>query len=87
MEEWVGAAGVTIFSTLICVFTLDRIGRRWTLYWGSMGQGIAIFLAGEMSSLAIDSSDVFKAPQFRAAAASMAIILPFVFGATWLTVP
>ena len=26
------------FSTLICVFTLDRIGRRWTLYWGSVGQ-------------------------------------------------
>jgi MFS family permease len=23
-----------MFSTLICVFTLDRIGRRWTLYWG-----------------------------------------------------
>jgi hypothetical protein len=32
---------------------------------GSMGQGIAMFLAGEMSRLAIDSSDVFKAPKVR----------------------
>ena len=35
-----------MFSTLICVFTLDRIGRRWTLYWGSVAQGIAMFLGG-----------------------------------------
>src|SRR5207248_8537737 len=25
-----------MFSTLICVVTIDRIGRRWTLYWGSV---------------------------------------------------
>jgi len=30
------------FATLICVFTLDRIGRRWTLWWGAIGQGIAV---------------------------------------------
>ncbi|KAK5681967.1 hypothetical protein LTS10_006502 [Elasticomyces elasticus] len=35
-----------MFATLICVFTLDRIGRRWTLYWGSVVQGIAMFLGG-----------------------------------------
>ncbi|KAK5008126.1 hypothetical protein LTR60_005536, partial [Cryomyces antarcticus] len=39
-------------STLICVFTLDRIGRRWTLYWGSVGQGITMFLAGGMAAAA-----------------------------------
>jgi hypothetical protein len=50
------------FFTLFCMFNLDRIGRRWTLYWSSMGQGIAMSLAGEMSRLAIDSSDVFNRP-------------------------
>lgn len=30
------------FATLICVFTLDRIGRRWTLWWGSAAQGVAV---------------------------------------------
>lgn len=36
-------------ATLICVFTLDRIGRRWTLYWGAVGQGICCFAAGGLS--------------------------------------
>ena len=38
-----------MFSTLIYVFALDRIGRRWTLSWGAVGQGIAMFLAGGMA--------------------------------------
>jgi hypothetical protein len=78
------------FSTLICVFTLDRIGRRWTMYWGSIGQGIAMFLAGGLSRLGIDATaagEVTKASQYGAAAASMIFIFTFVFGATWLTVP
>jgi len=78
------------FSTLICVFTLDRIGRRWTLYWGAVGQGIAMFLAGGMSRLGINASDAgeaAKASQYGAAAASMIFIFTSVFGATWLTVP
>lgn len=23
-----------MISTLVAVYTLDKIGRRWTLYWG-----------------------------------------------------
>ncbi|KAJ5737916.1 uncharacterized protein N7483_003041 [Penicillium malachiteum] len=34
------------FATLICVFTLDRIGRRWKLWWGAAGQSAAMLLAG-----------------------------------------
>ncbi|KKK17282.1 hypothetical protein P175DRAFT_0430330 [Aspergillus ochraceoroseus IBT 24754] len=79
-----------MFSTLICVFTLDRIGRRRTLYWGSVGQGIAMFLAGGFSRLAIDAREagnLSRASSFGAAAASMIFIFTAVFGATWLTVP
>ena len=79
-----------MFSTLICVFTLDRIGRRWTLYWGSVGQGIAMFLAGGFSRLgsnARDAGDITKASQYGDAAVAMVYIFTFVFGATWLTVP
>jgi len=79
-----------MFATLICVFTLDRIGRRWTLYWGSVGQGIAMFLAGGMSRLGIDATaagETAKASQYGAAAASMIFIFTSIFGATWLTVP
>jgi MFS family permease len=79
-----------MFATLICVFTLDRIGRRWTLYWGAVGQGIAMFLAGGFSRLGEDAraaGDLSKAGSYGAAAASFVFIFTSVFGATWLTVP
>ncbi|EON61169.1 hypothetical protein W97_00381 [Coniosporium apollinis CBS 100218] len=79
-----------MFSTLICVFTLDKIGRRNTLYWGSVAQGIAMLLAGGFSRLAIDATDAgnaSKASGYGAAAAAMIFIFTSTFGATWLTVP
>ncbi|KAK6714830.1 hypothetical protein SNK04_005759 [Fusarium graminearum] len=79
-----------MFATLICVYTLDRIGRRWTLYWGAAGQGIAMFLAAAFSRLgqdARDAGDIAKANSYGAAAAAFVFIFTFVFGATWLTVP
>ncbi|KAK7756179.1 hypothetical protein SLS62_001772 [Diatrype stigma] len=79
-----------MFATLICVFTLDRIGRRWTLYWGAVGQGVAMFLAGGFSRLgqqARDSGNASLAESYGAAAASFVFIFTSVFGATWLTVP
>lgn len=79
-----------MFATLVCVFTLDRIGRRWTLYWGSIVQGIAMFLAGGFSRLAINAKadgNMGQASSYGAAAASMIFIFTSTFGATWLTVP
>jgi MFS family permease len=79
-----------MFATLICVFTLDRIGRRWTLYWGAVGQGIAMFLAGGMARLgtnARETGNIDQAASYGAAAASFVFIFTSVFGATWLTVP
>lgn len=79
-----------MFATLICVFTLDRIGRRWTLYWGSVGQGIAMFLAGGMARAGLNATaagNASAAASYGAAAASFVFIFTSVFGATWLTVP
>ncbi|BCS29222.1 putative MFS monosaccharide transporter [Aspergillus puulaauensis] len=79
-----------MFATVVCVFTLDRIGRRWTLYWGATGQGIAMFLAGGFSRLSIDAREAgnaARAESFGAAAASMVFIFTAIFGATWLTTP
>ncbi|KAL5113746.1 hypothetical protein ACEQ8H_008358 [Pleosporales sp. CAS-2024a] len=79
-----------MFSTLICVFTLDRIGRRWTCYWGSVGQGVAMALAGGFSYLgqqATRQGNVSKASGYGDAAVAMVFLFTFVFGATWVTVP
>lgn len=73
------------FSTLIAIFTLDRLGRRISLYWGAVVMGISMFLAGGLSRAAINNPD--KAAQFGAAAASFTFIFTAGFGATWLTIP
>ncbi|QRW22840.1 Sugar (and other) transporter [Rhizoctonia solani] len=84
VQEWVGIAAVTVYaprifsgvnnitymlSTLVAVYTLDKIGRRWTLYWGAVGQGIAMFLAGGFSRLTFDAAGTSKQAQYGGAAA------------------
>lgn len=73
-------------STLVCVFTLDRIGRRWTLYWGSVVMGLSMFLAGAFSRLGIEhTGDAAKL--YGGAAVFFVYLFTATFGATWLTVP
>ncbi|ELU41247.1 MFS monosaccharide transporter [Rhizoctonia solani AG-1 IA] len=61
-----------MLSTLVAVYTLDKIGRRWTLYWGyaitAVGQGIAMFLAGGFSRLTFDAAGTSKQAQYGGAA-------------------
>lgn len=73
------------FSTLIAIFTLDRLGRRISLYWGAVVMGVSMFLAGGLSRAAIN--DKAHAAEFGAAAASFTFIFTAGFGATWLTIP
>lgn len=81
--QWIAGVNTITYmiSTLICVFTLDRIGRRWTLYWGSVGQGIALFLAGGLSKLAKESEGSLKTNAGNAAVA-MVFLFTCIFGAT-----
>ncbi|KAI4175285.1 MAG: hypothetical protein LQ343_001821 [Gyalolechia ehrenbergii] len=77
-------------STLVCVFTSDRIGHRSTLYWGSVVQSICLFLTGGLSRVSIHAKDaniVAGATDFGGGAASMVFLFTITFGATWLTVP
>lgn len=75
-------------STLICVFTLDRIGRRWTLYWGAVGQGVIVIIAGGLAYATNNAADgtTYKT-QTGGATVACVFIFTMIFGATWLTVP
>lgn len=77
-----------MLATLVCVFTLDRIGRRWTLYWGAVGMGICCFCAGGLAyataRAAVGSS--YKT-HVGGAATFFVYLYTAIFGATWLTVP
>ena len=89
-RQWVaGLNDITyMFATLICVFTLDRIGRRWTLYWGAVGQGICCFAAGGLAyaTKVADPSSSYRT-HVGGAAVFFIYLYTAIFGATWLTVP
>lgn len=65
--------------------TIDRLGRRVGLWWGAVGQGISLILAGVFSRLLKDNPD--KSAQYGGAAALFVFVYTFIFGATWLTIP
>ncbi|KAF2154468.1 general substrate transporter [Myriangium duriaei CBS 260.36] len=87
-RQWIsGLNNITyMFATLICVFTLDRIGRRWTLYWGAVGQGISCFAAGGLSYATEHATGAHKT-HVGGAAVFFVFLYTAIFGATWLTVP
>ncbi|KAK6405149.1 hypothetical protein LTR81_020056 [Elasticomyces elasticus] len=87
-RQWVsGLNNITyMLATLICVFTLDRIGRRWTLYWGAVGQGICCFAAGGLSYATQNATGSHKT-HVGGAAVIFVYLYTAIFGATWLTVP
>ena len=74
-----------MLSTLLAVVTIDRLGRRVGLWWGAVGQGILLILAGAFARLLKDNPD--KATQYGGAAALFVFMYTAVFGATWLTIP
>ncbi|KAM5540968.1 hypothetical protein V8D89_005279 [Ganoderma adspersum] len=74
-----------MLSTLLAVATIDRLGRRVGLWWGAVGQGISLILAGAFARLLKDHPE--KAAQYGGAAALFVFTYTFIFGATWLTIP
>ncbi|KII90241.1 hypothetical protein PLICRDRAFT_108340 [Plicaturopsis crispa FD-325 SS-3] len=86
-SQWLsGLNDITyMISTLFAVVTIDRWGRRVGLWWGSVGQGVSLILAGAFSRLLKDHPE--KAAQYGGAAAFFVFLYTAVFGATWLTIP
>lgn len=70
------------------MFTLDRIGRRWTLYWGAVGMGICCFCAGGLATATKEATpgSTYRT-QVGGAATFFVYLYTAIFGATWLTVP
>ncbi|THH12444.1 hypothetical protein EW146_g7693 [Bondarzewia mesenterica] len=86
-SQWLsGLNDITyMLSTLLAVVTIDRWGRRVGLWWGAVGQGIALFLAGGFGRLLKDHPE--KASQYGGASAFFIFLYTAIFGATWLTIP
>ncbi|KAF8064392.1 general substrate transporter [Lyophyllum atratum] len=85
--QWLSGLNTITYmiATLFAVVTIDRWGRRVGLWWGAVGQGVALILAGAFSRLLIDSPE--KAGAYGGAAAFFIFLYTAIFGATWLTIP
>jgi MFS family permease len=76
---------VGILGTAIAAFTLDRVGRRRTLYWGAVVLSIILFAIGAHNRGALDHPDGQE--QFGTAAAAMVVVYVLVFSSSWLMIP
>ena len=83
LRDWITADRQ--FSTLFAVYTLDRLGRRTSLYLAAVVMGISMFLSGGLSKGAAEHPA--QASQYGAAAATFTFVFTAGFGATWLTIP
>ncbi|KAI5478116.1 MFS monosaccharide transporter [Pseudohyphozyma bogoriensis] len=84
---WISGVNTVTYmlSTLICVFTLDKVGRRVTMFWGGAVQAFALIMAGVFVHLLNVHPE--KTAQYGGAATFMVFLYTATFGATWLTVP
>lgn len=74
-------------SVLIAVFTLDRVGRRVTLYWGALVMGFSLILCGIAGRVVADpASSTAVQRQWGIVLAAFIFLYTATFGATWLTV-
>ncbi|KAI8452709.1 general substrate transporter [Phakopsora pachyrhizi] len=77
-----------MMSVLVAVVTLDRVGRRITLYWGAIVMGICLLVCGIAARYATDAEISDETRQNWGAVVTTFIFLyTATFGATWLTVP
>ncbi|KAG0151094.1 hypothetical protein CROQUDRAFT_37395 [Cronartium quercuum f. sp. fusiforme G11] len=77
-----------MFSVLVAVFSLDRMGRRTTLNWGATVMAISLFIAGISTRFAIDVKlDSEVRSRWGSVLTAFIFLYTATFGATWLTVP
>ncbi|KAI8884926.1 general substrate transporter [Backusella circina FSU 941] len=80
-----GVNNVTyMIGTLLPVFTLDRWGRRFTLLYGAVAQGISLILVAVLTKPEIMATN----PAAYGSGATFFIFMyTCLFGMTWLSVP
>lgn len=76
---------VGILGTAIAAYTIDRVGRRGTLYWGAVSLSIVLFIIGGLFRAAIDNPN--QATQYGTAATAMVFVYILIFTSSWLMIP
>ncbi|KAI9480590.1 MAG: general substrate transporter [Benjaminiella poitrasii] len=73
-----------MLSTLVAVFTLDKWGRRFTLFYGAACQGISLILVAVLTKPELMAKNPLG---YGIGATVFTFLYTAFFGMTWLTVP
>ena len=86
-SNWLSALNmmVGILGTAIAAFTIDRVGRRRTIYWGSCVLSAILFIIGGLYRGALQHPA--QKEQYGTAAAAMVFLYVLVFSSSWLMIP
>lgn len=86
-SNWLSALNmmVGILGTAIAAFTIDRVGRRRTLYWGAVTLSIILFTIGGLNRAAMDHPELQA--RYGTAAAAMVFLYVLIFSSSWLMIP
>lgn len=86
-SNWLSALSmmVGIVGTAIAAFTIDRVGRRRTLYWGAITLSTILFAIGGLNRGAIENPALRE--QYGTAAAAMVFVYILIFSSSWLMIP
>lgn len=76
---------VGILGTTIAAYTIDRLGRRRTLYWGAVALSIVLFIIGGLFRGAVNNPG--QSEQYGTAAAAMVFVYLLIFSSSWLMIP
>lgn len=76
---------VGIIGTWIASLTLDRVGRRRTLYWGAASLSVILFIIGGLFRGALNNPQ--NATAYGSAATAFVFLYLLVFSSSWLMIP
>lgn len=84
--EWLSALNNTvgILGTVIAMYTIDPVGRRPTLLWGSLAQSACMWIIGAMSILT--TSRPSSASQYGAASVAFIYVFTLIYSSTFLII-
>ncbi|KAI9020663.1 general substrate transporter [Phycomyces nitens] len=70
---------VYFIGAVTAIYTIDRLGRRWLMYWGLIGQAVTLFVVGGCQ-YAVENGNTKASP----GVILFVMLYNFVFGAAWL---
>ncbi|KAI7871516.1 general substrate transporter [Spinellus fusiger] len=70
---------IYFIGALTAIYTIDRLGRRWLMYWGLVGQAVTLFVVGGCQ-YAVENGNTSASPGVIV----FIMLYNFVFGAAWL---